>query len=140
MLSPIYRSYQEPQCLPTLQEETFRREGVMTGLLKLDLDWIRIHIFPISQSSHGYLNPLLEFFFDRLLIRKHQQSTLITFNIQFRSFLLVSKTGFYLLTWHQQKKSKLYIHELYRLFCPRGLFRTSHYIFRIVCSKAVSYA
>ena len=29
-------------------------------------------------------------------------------DIQFRSLLLVSKTGFYLLTWHQQKWSKFY--------------------------------
>ena len=34
----ISESYQKPICSPRLQEETLKRDGILTGLLKLNLD------------------------------------------------------------------------------------------------------
>ena len=47
--------------------------------------------------------------------------------IQFRSFLLVSKTGFYLLTRHLQKESKLYcIFIFFIMMVSKNQFLTSN--------------
>ena len=40
----ISRSYQKPICSPRLQEETLKRDGVLTGLLKLNLDELKFNI------------------------------------------------------------------------------------------------